>query len=125
MKLIQSEKQLAQLQQNMSTPRQFSNGPSEVVDGTMPMPQSSPSECVCVCASSTNLVPSLPCPAVPERDTCRMQIPKGNNPRKQGWKDAFMVMSFTMKKILIYEKEEDVGTEEPITVDFRCVCVVI
>ena len=39
--------------------------------------------CVCV------VVMVMLCPlTVLERDTCHMQIPKGHNPRKQGWKDV-------------------------------------
>ena len=113
--------------------------------------------------------------AVLERDTCHLQIPKGHNPRKQGWKDVvsgcvdvcvhvcvhvwsippllsspppppplllspllpllpppssppspssphaqFMVMSFTTKKLLLYEREDDLETGAPIsTLEFR------
>jgi len=94
-KLLQSEQQLRQLKQTLGQPLNINGPGTPEIDGSEFSP-------------------------ILERDTCQLQIPKGHNPRKQGWKDVFMVMSFTTKKMLIYEREEDLETGAPIsTLEFR------
>uniref|UniRef100_A0A1X7V8G1 non-specific serine/threonine protein kinase n=1 Tax=Amphimedon queenslandica TaxID=400682 RepID=A0A1X7V8G1_AMPQE len=51
--------------------------------------------------------------AIYQRETLLVQVPKGNNARKNGWKDVFLVLSFTNKKLLIYDRPEDMGTDIP------------
>jgi len=89
-KLLQSEQQLRQLKQTLGQPLNINGPGTPEIDGSEFSP-------------------------ILERDTCQLQIPKGHNPRKQGWKDVFMVMSFTTKKMLIYEREEDLETGAPIS----------
>ncbi|CAI8056927.1 Rho-associated protein kinase 2, partial [Geodia barretti] len=89
-KLIQSEQQLATLKTSLS------NGPTmELIDSP---------------AHSDIVSPIV------ERVTCRLQIPKGHNPRKQGWKEVFMVMSFTNKQLAVYEDEDSLQTKDPLMV---------
>ena len=93
-KLIQSEQQLATLKSSLS------NGPSlELIDSPAHS-DITPSECgetgegVRVCVISLSLSLS----AVVERVTCRVQIPKSHNPRKQGWRE---VVSFSDNYIMM------------------------
>jgi predicted nucleic acid-binding Zn-ribbon protein len=87
-KLIQSEQQLATLKTSLS------NGPTmELIDSP---------------AHSDIVSPIV------ERVTCRLQIPKSHNPRKQGWKEVFMVMSFTNKQLAVYEDEDSLQTKDPL-----------
>jgi chromosome segregation ATPase len=86
-KLLQSEQQLATLKSSLS------NGPSvELIDSPV----------------HSDITPIV------ERETCRVQIPKSHNPRKQGWREVFMVMSFTNKQLTIYEDESAMQTHGPI-----------
>ena len=95
-KLIQSEQQLATLKASLS------NGPSmELIDSPVHS-DFSPSECgggsECggkrECEDRVSVgergseCGTFSAGAVVERVTCKLQIPKGHNPRKQGWRDV-------------------------------------
>ena len=96
-KLLQSEQQLAAMKASLS------NGPSMELTDFSTQSDITPSEggvksqitCSTYCTIHVHclsLPPSLPpsfslCSVV-ERETCRVQIPKGHNPRKQGWREV-------------------------------------
>jgi hypothetical protein len=46
-----------------------------------------------------------------QRETLIMQMPNGNDARKRGWNDVFVVLSYTNRKLLIYSKQDDMGTD--------------
>ncbi|KAL5456925.1 hypothetical protein EMCRGX_G034152 [Ephydatia muelleri] len=89
MKLVQSEQQLRQLQVSLSA----ASGNGANLSGEL--------------QESSPIIPIL------ERDTCQMEIPQGHNPRKNGWKEVFVVMSYQTKKLMIYNSPN--MEEAPIT----------
>lgn len=86
--LQQSETKLRTLQQGIGSGNYVSNGPSIEPDG-----------------ASCNISP------IQERETLHMMVPKGIDARKKGWRDIFVVLSYVSKKLILYDKEEDMGTE--------------
>ena len=115
MKLAQSEQQLRQLQQSLTSAS--GNGPnilSDLHESSPVLPSMVPSPLV------HHFYVPFPFHAVLERDTCQMEIPQGHNPRKNGWKEVYVVMSYQTKKLMIYNS---MNMEEPpiTTLEFRWV----